>query len=357
MQNDSVVSILEEIKGARSIAFTGHMRPDGDCYGSVLGLYTYIKENKDIFNNLEVADIFLWKNDLVDEFQSGGLVKIASLTNVHSYDLLIACDSSSTDRIDAWDLLKSHSSRVIVIDHHITNLGYGDLNYIKDVSSTCEVLFDFIDLDRISAEVAKCLYFGILTDTGGFRFSMTKRKTMELAGFCIERGNLDTESIMGRAFDEKTPEFYRLLGIALLMTEYYKLSNIQSLSSWNLSIAYVFLDKKTLYKLGYTKPEKARIENIPAMLKSTNGCIASVTVTELSNSNLRVSLRCNNKLDVAVIASQYQGGGGHKTAAGLDIRLESNKSKHEQVVKFVEIVAKELANQINTQGLTLRDFS
>ena len=345
MPDEKMQSILKEVIQAKNIAITGHTRPDGDCYGSVLGLYTYLMQNKNLFKNLIVCDVFLSYNDLASEFVNSSIIQSASLTNVKYYDLLIVCDSSSVERIDGWNLLKSHAGKVINIDHHATNAEYADINYIKTVSSTCEVLFDFMDKNRISQEVAKCLYYGMLTDTGGFKFSMTGRKTMEYAGFCMERGKIDTEQVIGRAFDERTPQFYRLLGTALLLK---RISRTEKRKR-------NYLDKKTLRDLGYVRPETVKIENIPAMLKATKGCLVSITMIELSNNILRVSLRCNSRLNVSEIAKIYNGG-GHVTAAGFDYKFESGQNKKMQVNKLVEMISNQILNQIENQRLQMEDL-
>ena len=230
MNNNTIKEILELIKNSQYIAITGHIRPDGDCYGSVLGFYNYIRDNKKSFTSNEVAD----------EFYNASLLKQANMFTVRNYDLLICFDASATDRIENYSLLEGHSEVVLNIDHHRTNTYYGDYNYVRELSSVCEVLFDFFEEEKISSVVAKCLYYGILTDTGGFRFSMTTRRTMELAGLCMEIGHLDTEGIINRAFNVKTPEFNKLLGMALINTEYYALPTIPDCPVNNNAIAYVF---------------------------------------------------------------------------------------------------------------------
>ena len=355
MNNNTIKEILELIKNSQYIAITGHIRPDGDCYGSVLGFYNYIRDNKKSFKKVKECDLFLKSNEVADEFYNASLLKQANMFTVRNYDLLICFDASATDRIENYSLLEGHSEVVLNIDHHRTNTYYGDYNYVRELSSVCEVLFDFFEEEKISSVVAKCLYYGILTDTGGFRFSMTTRRTMELAGLCMEIGHLDTEGIINRAFNVKTPEFNKLLGMALINTEYYALPTIPDCPVNNNAIAYVFIDKDMLKSLGYLKPEYARIENIPAILKSTLDCIVSVTVVELSDNKFRISLRCHKKLDVAAIAEEFNGG-GHTAAAGLDLKVDKKKPKQRQLAEFIDFIGKRILEQIEEKNLTWADF-
>lgn len=98
----------------------------------------------------------------------------------------------------------------------MSNTGYADLTILEaDASSTCEVLFTLLDSEKISKTVAECIYTGIIHDTGVFKYSCTKRRTMEIAGFCMDMG-IDYSSIIDNSFYKKTYVQNQILGRALL---------------------------------------------------------------------------------------------------------------------------------------------
>ena len=163
-----ISNIQSVFDGVHRVAIAGHVRPDGDCVGSCMGMYLYLKQNfpqiqADVYME-EVRDVFSYIKDIKE-------VKKEWKTDA-VYDLFLLFDVSSEDRIGvAREGLKTIANTVC-IDHHVTNAGIANVNHVRPkASSTCEVLFELLDVDKITKEVAQALYTGIVHDTGVFQYS------------------------------------------------------------------------------------------------------------------------------------------------------------------------------------------
>ena len=143
--------IDEILKKVKTVAIAGHVKPDGDCAGSCLGLYNYIKDN---FPNTEV-DIYLEPLPYTFLFMRNS-DKVRSEAELDiQYDLFIALDCGSIDRTGFASKYFETAKDTLCIDHHISNNGYANTNFIEaHISSTCELLFNLMDVDKISKEVA-----------------------------------------------------------------------------------------------------------------------------------------------------------------------------------------------------------
>ncbi len=173
-------SILEN---AKTVGITGHVRPDGDCTGSTLALYNYIKKYfKDIdpFLFLEETDpSFNYLKDINE-------IKHEPVKDM-TYDVFFVLDCASEDRIRPFSDMFKNAVKTVCIDHHVSNKGgFADFNEIQpDASSTCEVLYGLLEESLIDKDIAECLYTGIIHDTGVFKYECTSEKTMNIAGKLI----------------------------------------------------------------------------------------------------------------------------------------------------------------------------
>ena len=206
--------ILSDIlKDVKSVGITGHIRPDGDCTGSVLALYNYIVEN------MPETDVDLYLEQPGSEFYYlKNIDKIKNTPEDKKYDVFFVLDCSSLDRIEPFISCFNNASKTVCIDHHVSNTGFTDLSKIEpQASSACEVLYGTMDADKISRNVAECIYTGIIHDTGVFKYSCTSKKTMEIAGEMMEKG-IDYSDIIDNTFYKKTYVQNQILG-SLVITE------------------------------------------------------------------------------------------------------------------------------------------
>ena len=177
--------LMELAEAAGNIAIVGHVRPDGDCVGSCLAVCNYITEQYPE----KTVDVYLEtppaKFSYLKQFE-----RICSDPDTgNQYDLCICLDSGDRERLGKNVVYLNTAKTSICIDHHITNQGYAAANFVKaDASATCEVLYDFLDEEKISRDVAECIYTGILHDTNVFKNSNTTQRTMHVAGAMMAKG-------------------------------------------------------------------------------------------------------------------------------------------------------------------------
>lgn len=290
--------ILSDIlKDVKSIGITGHIRPDGDCTGSVLALYNYILEN------MPEIDVDLYLEQPGSEFYYlKNIDKIKNTPEDKKYDVFFVLDCSSLDRIEPFISCFNNASKTVCIDHHVSNTGFTDLSKIEpQASSACEVLYGTMDADKISRNVAECIYTGIIHDTGVFKYSCTSKKTMEIAGEMMEKG-IDYSDIIDNTFYKKTYVQNQILGRALLESVLFY--------DGKCIFTTVTMDEMEFY--GVTGRE---LGGIVEQLRLTDGVEVAIFLYQTGEEEYKVSLRSKKKIDVAAIATQF-GGGGHVRAAG-----------------------------------------
>lgn len=290
--------ILSDIlKDVKSVGITGHIRPDGDCTGSVLALYNYIVENMpetdvDVYLEQPGSEFYYLKN----------IDKIKNTPEDKKYDVFFVLDCSSLDRIEPFISCFNNASKTVCIDHHVSNTGFTDLSKIEpQASSACEVLYGTMDADKISRNVAECIYTGIIHDTGVFKYSCTSKKTMEIAGEMMEKG-IDYSDIIDNTFYKKTYVQNQILGRALLESVLFY--------DGKCIFTTVTMDEMEFY--GVTGRE---LGGIVEQLRLTDGVEVAIFLYQTGEEEYKVSLRSKKKIDVAAIATQF-GGGGHVRAAG-----------------------------------------
>ena len=206
------IKLPEIIKEAKTVAIAGHIRPDGDCVGSCVGLYLYIKKE---FPDIK-ADVYL--EDIPESFcilQGTDEIR-HSCSEDKVYDLFLALDSGDTGRLGEAVKYFDTAKRTVCIDHHISNMGYAQENFVEpQASSTSELVYDILDSGKITKEAAEALYMGIAHDTGVFQYSCTSSKTMRIAGELMDKGIAFTD-ILDKTYFEKSYLQHQILGRALL---------------------------------------------------------------------------------------------------------------------------------------------
>ena len=291
--------LLEAIQKAGSIAIGGHVRPDGDCVGSSMGLYLYIKENfpeKEIHVYLEEIPNTLKFTKETDEIRH-------EIPEGKTYELFVTLDCGDLGRLGFSAPLFEAAQRTFCVDHHISNLAFADENYIcPDASSTSELIYDLIDAEKISKNVAECLYTGMVHDTGVFRYSCTHPSTMRAAAELMEKG-IDFTRIITETFDEKTYAQNQVLGRALL-------------ESFLILDGHCIVSSIRKKEMDFYQVQPKHLDGIVSQLKLTKGVDVAVFMYELEYGTYKVSLRSTEAVDVSVVA-QYFGGGGHARAAGF----------------------------------------
>lgn len=284
---------------AEEIAIGGHVRPDGDCTGSCMGMYQYIREN------YPEKTVHVYLEDIPESYR---FIKAAEdirheIPGGRAYDLFICLDCGDKERLGFSAPLFGQAKRTFCIDHHISNQSFADENYIvPDASSTSELVYQLLDKAKISKEVAEALYLGIIHDTGVFQYSCTAPSTMRAAADLMEKG-VDTSALIQDTYYEKTYAQNQVLGRALL----------ESILFMDKKCIAVYIKQRDMEFYGVTPKD---LDGIVSHLRNTKGVEVAVFMYETKPSEYKVSLRSTRNVDVSVIA-QYFGGGGHKKAAGF----------------------------------------
>ena len=310
------------IDQAGKIVILGHVNPDGDCAGSCLAVYNYIKE----WDSTKAVTVRLERAPSKFSYLSG-FDAIETEAGEEAYDLCICLDSSDEERLGDFKSCFDRSAKTICIDHHITNRGYAQENVIDGhASSACEVVYGQLDESRISKHVAECIYTGIIHDTGVFKYSNTSRKTMEIAGKMMEKG-IDFGTIIDGSFYKKTYMQSQILGRALL----------ESITFLDGRCIFSVVRKKDMDFYGV---DKSDLDGIVDQLRGIDGIECAIFLYETGIHQFKVSLRSNSIVDVSRIAA-YFGGGGHVRAAGCTM----SGSVHDVVNNLSAHIAEQLEQE------------
>ncbi len=309
--------ILEEIKKATSILLHCHTSADGDSVGSALGLrhvlaamgkkVTVIQSDTPVPNYLS----FLPGFDLIEPTHFHDL-------DLSRFDLFVILDTASPEKITSLKPIQFPLPiKTICIDHHASNTGYADINFIpSDYPAACAILGDLVRMwnaaDSASvpfpAESALCFFIGMYTDTGGFRYPLTSSKTFELAAFLTA----------------KAPDFTKYIDILENSRKkdqiYAKRIFLNNLETWfNDTIVFASASHAELLA-AHVNPMEANGSDLASMFKSVVGWEIGIAMVEQMPGHFKTSFRARNGevMDLTKIVGLL-GGGGHKAAAGATI--------------------------------------
>ncbi len=278
----------------------GHSIPDGDCIGSLIGMYLgLVSQGKKVQMILEdpVPAIY--------DFLAGSRALLDPAQIKETYGTVIFLDCADEERSG-----KKVSGRLINgkytinLDHHLSNTLFGDLNYIDaKSSSTAEIVYEVLQnlKVKIDKEMATALYVGIFQDTGGFQHNSTTGQTFRTAAALIDRG-VDLDEIKLNLIESKSKEEIALLAMALQSISY----------SPNGKIAWMTLNYNDIKSIQALEVCPEGIINHSLTIQ---GVEMGLLFRELSPGLIKVGFRSKGKADVAEIAAQF-GGGGHQRAAG-----------------------------------------
>ena len=313
------MNIDDLLREAKSVAIFGHVRPDGDCVGSTLGLYNYICDNYPTIK----AEIFLERfPESYKILSRSSEINSVYEDNSDPVDLAFLLDTPSFERIGAngASCLKS-ARKTCNIDHHISNpLNLCTENFVDaKASSASELLYFLLDPAKVSKDTAECLYLGIVHDTGAFKFSCTSHKTMLAIGDLLDTG-IDFTRIINETYYTRTY-------IQTLVTGYVMQSSKLAL---NGKVVYSYLTPEDMVRFSVTPVE---LSNVIDTLREVSGTEVAIFVYPV-NGEYKISLRSNYVVDVNKIAGVF-GGGGHVRAAGGNSK-DSPEITIKKLLKLVE---------------------
>lgn len=287
---------MEEIRGAETIGISGHIRPDGDCIGSCMALYLYLKKW------MPEAEVCVYLEQPSEVFRTiERICEVRTEREEKKFDVFFALDCENS-RLGFAEPMFLEAGKKINIDHHISNKGCGDVNYIDaSAGSASELVYDLLDKEKMDREIAKAVYIGMIHDTGVFQYSNTSPKALRIAADLLEYG-FDFSKLIEKTFYEKTYLQNQILGRALL----------ESILLLDGRCIVSAVDKKLMEFYNVTPKD---LDGIVSQLKNCKGVECAVFMYQTGVLEYKVSMRSADNVDVAEIAAFF-GGGGHKRAAG-----------------------------------------
>lgn len=314
----SIKDAIELINKYNNIFICSHIQPDGDSLGSALALAMAIKKLKKEVN----VNIIKVDNIPSDFYFLPNIDMIKEQDMDQEVELFISLDSSDRERLGIGAEFLSKAKLVINIDHHVTNENFGDINIVLPSSgSTCEIVYKFIrHMDIvIDKDIATCLYTGINTDTGRFMYSNTTYETHMIIAELIKTG-IDINDININIYQNRTIERTKLFLEALNQLELY--------AEGKVGIVVVTQDM-----LDKTDASMEDSEGIVSFVRDINTIEVACLLKEISENEVKVSLRSKKYVDVAKISTKFSGG-GHIRAAGCTINKEIEVAK-EMILKEI----------------------
>ncbi|MGO4911338.1 DHH family phosphoesterase [Leeuwenhoekiella sp. W20_SRS_FM14] len=329
MKNSEILLLKDLLATPKKIVIIPHKNPDGDAMGSTLGLYQFLIKkghNATVVSPNDYPKFLKWlpfestvvKFDLQNQ-QATRLIAEA--------DLIFTLDFNSLSRVgDMENSLRNASAQFVMIDHHQQPDDYAVVTYSDvTVCATCQMVYHTIEmldgLDLIDADIATCLYTGIMTDTGSFRFRSTSALTHKVIAGLIEKG-ADNAFIHEQIYDANSYSRMQLLGTAL--------TNLRVLPEYNA--AYITLSQEELDEHNYQKGDTEGFVNYGLSLDSIK--IALIFIENKQEGIIKISLRSKGNFSVNVMSRSHFQGGGHTNAAGG----KSDLSLADTVAYFISIL-------------------
>ena len=316
-----MISLDHILDKAKRVGICGHVKPDGDAYGSCMGLYLFLKT---YYPSID-AKVYL-----EDRYPDSFRFVSCSQDVIHDYpieephDVFFALDCSDLERLGSSGVYFQAAKNTVVIDHHVSNDEFGMICEIQpEASSASELVALMIGRERITRQIAEPLYMGIAHDTGVFQYSCTSSRTMMVGGWLMDTG-IDFSRICDETFFLKTYIQNQVLGRALA----------ESILMMDGKLIFSAIRQKDME---FYQIEPKDLDGIVQQLRVTRGVEVAVFLYEVQTRRYKVSMRSNGKVDVSKVALYFQGG-GHVRAAGCTI----NGGVHDVVNNIAAQVEKQL---------------
>jgi bifunctional oligoribonuclease and PAP phosphatase NrnA len=334
MKKEDIQAIQQLLATPKKIAIIPHRSPDGDAMGSTLGLYHFLLKNNHhpvVVSPNEFPDFLAWMpgSETVKIFEKD---KKNCTQILQEAELVFTLDFNALHRVGEMEnVLNQLTVPFIMIDHHQSPDDYATVTYSDTAfGSTCEMVYHFIsslgkksDIDKT---IGTCIYTGILTDSGSFRFPKTTGTTHRIIADLIDLG-VENSEIPTLLYDNSSYDRLQLLGRAL--------QNMK-----------IFPEQKTTYttltqnELDYFNHIKGDTEGIVNYGLSIKGIVfTAIFIENAEEKIIKVSLRSQGDFDVNLFAREHFNGGGHRNAAGgkSEVSMEETVNKFEDLVRKLNI--------------------
>ena len=330
MKKQLLEEFIQILNTSKKVVIIPHKNPDGDALGSTLALNFFLNKTghqSSLISPNEYPDFLNWLPG------QEGILKHTTETNkavelIKAADLIFTLDFNSLGRVE---LLEPHinasSAKKIMIDHHQDPSDYADIMYSdSNIGSTCEMVYNLIsqlNASQIDQKIATCLYTGIMTDSGSFRFPSTTSKTHHVIAELINKGANHSE-IHQNIYDTFTFDRLRLLGTAL--------TNLKKIKE--LPVVYITISQEELNKNNFKKGDTEGFVNYGLSLVGIS--MAVIMIENEQEQIIKMSFRSKGAFSVNDFARTYFNGGGHHNAAGGASKLSLSETES----KFINSISK-----------------
>ncbi len=329
MTKADILKVSELLAEPKKIALIPHRSPDGDAMGSTLALYHFLQKSGHqsvVITPNDFPEFLAWmpgsEHVLVYENNRDSVGKI-----LREVDLIFTLDFNALHRTGEMEkTLSQLKVPFVMIDHHQSPDGYATVTYSDtQFGSTCEMVYNFINYlgkkQLLDKTIATCIYTGILTDSGSFRFPKTTGNTHRIVADLIDLG-VDNTQIPALLFDNNSYESRQLLGRAL--------NNLVVFPEYKA--AYTSLTQAELDEFKYVKGDTEGIVNYGLSIKGIQ--LAAIFIEHKDENIIKISLRSQGNIDVNQLAREHFNGGGHINAAGGKSTLSMAKT----IEKFKKVI-------------------
>jgi bifunctional oligoribonuclease and PAP phosphatase NrnA len=334
MKEIDVQTLKQLLSSPKKIAIIPHRSPDGDAMGSTLGLYHFLLKNNHqpiVISPNDFPDFLAWMpgSETVKVFEKD---KKNYTKVLEESELIFTLDFNALHRVGEMEkVLEILTVPFVMIDHHQSPDEYATVTYSDTAfGSTCEMLYNFIvalgkklDIDKT---IGTCIYTGILTDSGSFRFPKTTGTTHRIIADLIDLGVENTE-IPTLLFDNSSYERLQLLGRALQNMKIFV----------DQKTTYITLSQEELDHFNYIKGDTEGIVNYGLSIKGI--VFAAIFIENAEEKIIKISFRSQGDFDVNLFAREHFNGGGHRNAAGgkSELSMEATIQKFENLIPKLKI--------------------
>lgn len=303
--------LKELLAEPKQIVITTHHKPDGDAMGSSLGLYNYLVQKGHHVRVITPSDypIFLhWLPNNPEVLVFPDNIE-ESKTHIENAGIIFCLDFNTLGRIhEMAELVRASAAVKVMIDHHLEPEGFDDYRHWSiNACATAQLVYDFIvnvmdEKEFINKDVATCLYTGIMTDSGSFRFPTTTAEVHRIVANLIECG-AENSRIHQQVYDNFSESRLRFLGHCLL-------NKMEVLNEFNSAIIVITKEELSKYQIS-----TGDTEGIVNYALSINGIRLAALIIERPD-RVKLSLRSTGDFPANEICKKYFNGGGHRNAAG-----------------------------------------
>ena len=331
MKKEDILAIQNLLATPKKIAIIPHRSPDGDAMGSTLALYHFLlklNHNAVVISPNDFPNFLAWlpgsETVLIYENDKENCTKI-----LNEAELVFTLDFNALHRTGEMEqVLSKLSAPMIMVDHHQKPDTYAAVTYSNTaIGSTCEMIYNLISFldkkDLLDQTIATCIYTGIATDSGSFRFPSTTSTTHRIVAELIDLG-IDNSEIHNSLFDDNSANRLQLLGRAL--------QNIKVFPEYKS--AYITLSQKELDEFHYQKGDTEGVVNYGLSIKGIH--FAAIFIEHRDENIIKISFRSQGDFDVNQFAREHFNGGGHINAAGG----KSYESLKATTNKFEDLISK-----------------